>query len=146
MTARGVSHGNAFRWSAANGIEALGAAPTNPGQFYEATAISGDRTVVVGSLTDDTESTAFVWTEASGRIAIAGVLANLGVAPKGRKLQRATGISQDGKVIVGEGVNPSSTREGRWRSSPALRRPTACPRWAPPSSGCWSRRWPARGG
>jgi probable HAF family extracellular repeat protein len=102
----------AFRWTAANGIRDLG---TLGGPMAAAYNVSDNGSVIVGrSLTNGGSGSdrAFRWTSASGMRDLRQELLNRGVtAVNGWILFGATGVSADGRVIVGEGFNPSMQRE-----------------------------------
>lgn len=98
----------AFLWSASDGMQGLGDLPGG-GVESIAEAVSGDGTIVVGhSLTGNTRQEAFFWTEADGMRLLQDVLVDdfdldlLGFS----RLSDATGISDDGNVIVGWGQGP----------------------------------------
>jgi hypothetical protein len=62
----------------------------------------------------DTHSAAFIWDQAHGIRELQHVLATefgLAAALEGWQLTRANDISADGRVIVGEGINPDGTLE-----------------------------------
>jgi uncharacterized membrane protein len=73
----------AFRWSAGGGFASLGS------QTLSANAVTADGSVIVGR----GRNQAFRWTEATGAV-------NLGVLP-GYTHSTATGVSDDGSVVVG---------------------------------------------
>ncbi len=89
----------AFRWTAAGGFQNLGA--LEPGFFSLASAVSGDGTVVVGQggvqilvgNSSTNGSRAFRWTQAQGMQAIGPLTGHTAAA--------ATGVSDNGKVVVG---------------------------------------------
>lgn len=87
----------AFRWTAATKMVALGS-----GRAY-ATDAAGD--IVVGSIMDThaREIDAFIWT-VTGFQSLTTILKAHGVKLTGWTLTAATGISADGKVIVGNGT------------------------------------------
>jgi uncharacterized membrane protein len=88
----------AFRWTQADGLVGLG---FPPGGFFnesEATAVSGDGTVVAGSGVSFRGREAFLWTSTGGF--------GLGFLPQGVN-SFATGISADGLVVVGSGSSSS---------------------------------------
>ena len=104
----GTLANSAFRWSETEVVD-LGVLP---GVFRRAVArdVSADGSVVVGSTTrligSSEQSEAFVWTEATGTLAVGQVLADcFGVALHGRRLRDAVAISEDGKVIAVEGLH-----------------------------------------
>jgi hypothetical protein len=78
----------------------------------QALDVSGDGALVVGYATTNGDDEAFVWTAASGMQRLADVLAALGAPATGWTLWRATGISGDGSLVVGYGLNPLGAEEG----------------------------------
>ncbi len=104
----------AFRW-ADRVMTGLGNLPG--GSYSSAEAISADGSVAVG--TADTaevsgaiDREAFVWTESKGMQRLHDVLrANGATVPAGWTLSSATGISQDGKWVVGYGSNSAGMNE-----------------------------------
>jgi probable HAF family extracellular repeat protein len=95
----------AFRWTAASGMVGLGVLP----DAYEsyATGVSADGSVVVGqSRSFSSGFKAFIWTQANGMQSVEDLLSSTyGVDLSGWTLIEATGISADGKTIVGYGTN-----------------------------------------
>lgn len=93
----------AFRWTAATKMVKLGS-----GVAY-ATDAAGD--IVVGSIMDGQahEIDAFIWT-VTGFQSLTTILKAHGVKLTGWTLTAATGISADGKVIVGNGTFGGQTR------------------------------------
>ena len=102
----------AFRWTAAAGMRDLG---TLGGPMAAAYNVSDNGSVVVGrALTSSLSSSdrAFRWTPQNGMQNLQQALQDLGVtAVNGWILLGATGVSADGTVIVGEGINPAKQRE-----------------------------------
>jgi uncharacterized membrane protein len=92
---------------------AAGGAATvlSSGQVAEALAVSGDGKVVVGYEQFAQTPAAMRWTEGRSD-KIADLLGQAGVAMSGWALNTARGASDDGRVIVGEGVNPEGQQEG----------------------------------
>lgn len=112
----GVGSGlQAFRWTAATGMEGLGDL-SGGSRMAQANAVSDDGHVVVGFGTPDGgASVAVVWTSALGLIPLQPRLeAALGLDLTGWTLTEAHDVSGDGLVIVGEGTNPSGDLEA-WR-------------------------------
>ncbi len=102
----------AFLWTSGSGMMGLGALP---GTFFgsQALAVSANGSVVVGSSLSGAGNRAFIWDAVNGMRNLADVLvAEAGVDLTGWTLNEATGISDDGTVIVGNGVNPSGQFEG----------------------------------
>jgi probable HAF family extracellular repeat protein len=102
----------AFRWTAATGMRDIG---TLGGPMAAAYNVSDNGSVVVGrALTSSISSSdrAFRWTPQKGMQNLQQALQNLGVTSvNGWFLLGATGVSADGTVIVGEGINPAKERE-----------------------------------
>jgi probable HAF family extracellular repeat protein len=121
---------HAFRWTAADGIASLS------GTFLSTSAtssvplgLSADGSVAVGvysadsllvtepeggitALPADGDRLAFIWTETAGSKNLQQFLTDdLGLDLTGWTLESATGISADGSVITGYGVNPDGNRE-----------------------------------
>ena len=107
----------AFRWTAAGGMEGLGDLPGGPVQST-AFDVSDDGAIVVGFATTGAGSEAFIWDAAHGMRNLKDVLVAAGVtALAGWTLTEATGISADGRTVIGNGTNPSGQAEGwiaRW--------------------------------
>src|SRR5919109_1176459 len=102
----------AFRWTAATGMRDIG---TLGGPMAAAYNVPDDGSVVVGrALTSSSSASdrAFRWTTKKGMQNLQQLLQNAGVTSvNGWILLGATGVSADGTVIVGEGVNPAKQRE-----------------------------------
>src|ERR671923_944081 len=102
----------AFRWTATTGMRDIG---TLGGPMAAAYNVSDDGPVVVGrSLTSSNSASdrAFRWTTTRGMQNLQQLLQNAGVTSvSGWILLGATGVSADGTVIVGEGINPAKQRE-----------------------------------
>jgi probable HAF family extracellular repeat protein len=115
----------AFRWTQATGMVGLG--DLTGGRFYSlANGVSGDGSVVVGQATSgDAPATdgleAFVWTQETGMRSVRSVLAAAGVDMTGWVLASATGVSSNGRTLVGFGVH-----DGRGEAWIATL-PAACP-------------------
>ena len=91
----------AFRWTAATGMVGL---KTLPGTNSSSAAhVNADGSVVVGS----SGGKAFRWTASDGMKSIEELLTAAGVSFAGWKLEAANGVSGDGTVIAGSGINPS---------------------------------------
>lgn len=74
--------------------------------------VSGDGRIIVGEASADSGAEAFVWSEAGGMRSLKDLLMTSGVDVAGWSLYRAEDISDDGRVIVGVGVNPMGQPEG----------------------------------
>ena len=114
----GTSAYNAFRWSAATGMQALGALGIPAfGNAGYATAVSADGKVVVGwSGANFINSQAFIWREGMTSVMnLQDYLFNNGVTAaysQWQVLKIATDISADGRFIVGSGTNTNNQSEG----------------------------------
>ena len=109
-TASGSNNVEAYRWTDAAGFEALG---DLPGGSYssEAFATRADGDWIVGTSEGSDAATAFLWQAGSGLRAVSEILEQDGVDLAGWRLTAATGISADGRVICGTGINPQSFEE-----------------------------------
>jgi hypothetical protein len=94
------SSGGVVRWDAANGVQPLG---------FDASFVraSDDGDTMIG--VDGLEP--FVWTSAAGRRSLDQYLTEHGLDTTGWSALEATMISRDGRVLAGEGTNPSGGRE-----------------------------------
>jgi probable HAF family extracellular repeat protein len=111
----------AFRWSESTGMIGLGVLYPD-GIHSDAFAVSGDGSVVVGSLlhgpldtpNTDVQQVAFVWDLVHGmRNLQQALIDNFGLGDQlaNWTLQQANGISSDGRSIVGYGINPEGNTE-----------------------------------
>jgi len=92
----------AFRWTSGGGMIGLG--DLAGGSFVSiARGVSADGSVVVGNSRSANGDEAFVWDEVEGMLSLKTVLEDNGIDMTGWTLERATGISDDGKTIVGFG-------------------------------------------
>ncbi len=103
----------AFRWTEAAGMVGLGHLPGDDGSF--ATDASADGSIVVGSSRIGfLAQHAFIWDSDHGMRDLQEVLINdfgLGANLAGWTLYEAAAISDNGRVIVGTGLNPLGERE-----------------------------------
>lgn len=109
-----LSHQRAFRWTRQTGM--LSIAPL-PDTLASSTAlgVSADGKVIVGWGIASDREVAMIWEErfGFGMRQLETVLRNdYQTDISGWKLARATGISQDGRTIVGIGTNPNGQDEG----------------------------------
>ncbi|MGA2569350.1 MAG: hypothetical protein ABSF23_02415 [Terracidiphilus sp.] len=101
----------AFRWTRAAGMVSLGRLPgtsiTHPG------SVNANGTIVVGGgYADRDHATAFIWDAAHGMRSLQNALqSDYGLNLAGWHLQHASGITPDGKVIVGWGIDPAGSQE-----------------------------------
>ncbi len=109
-----VGHGTsasgqeAFRWTQAGGMIGLG--DLDGGTFWSrAYDVSSDGSVVVGYGNSASGAEAFRWTESTGMQSLNDILTSNGVDLTGWTLTQATGVSGDGRTIVGTGTSPNGT-------------------------------------
>lgn len=102
----------AFRWTKAGGMRLLGWLSGQPGES-EAYGVAKDGEIIVGySYGRHSGSEAFIWTEWDGMRPLVEVLTtDIGLDLGGWLLTDAYDITDDGKYIVGGGVNPDGDRE-----------------------------------
>jgi len=102
----------AFRWTAASGMVGLDFLPGGGGS--SARGVNADGTVVVGEANDASGALqAFRWTAETRMQSVLTLLQAAGVVTMaGWQLRSANGVSADGTVIVGDGVDPLGLREG----------------------------------
>lgn len=114
IVGRGLSPGcmEALRWTEADGLEGLGDLPGGDCESI-ALGVSDDGEVVVGYATTPFGPEAFYWRRDVGLVSLRALLVDAGVdAVADWRLLVANGVSSDGRVIVGGGVNPEGVREG----------------------------------
>ena len=102
----------AFRWTEESGMVNIGHLPgkttTHPQDLAE------DGSIIVGGSFGSMGSNAqaFIWDETNGMRNLQSVLqGEYGLDLTGWTLEMASGITPNGKVIVGRGINPSGDRE-----------------------------------
>jgi uncharacterized membrane protein len=106
----------AFRWTETTGMVGLGALPVSPGIVMqsEALAISPDGHYIVGDarLGDNTE--AVYWRDGQSAKTVRSLLESAGLQSSlaGWTLFSATGVSTNGRTIVGYGLDPAGKLEG----------------------------------
>jgi probable HAF family extracellular repeat protein len=108
-----AGHERGFRWTSAREVVPL--ATTGTFVATIATAISADGRRITGWAGRDSggPDTAVLWDESGALCAVSDLLSNDGqAASAGWSLTRARGISADGRVIVGEGIDPEGTGRG----------------------------------
>jgi len=111
----GASHSDAgdeaFRWTSDNGMVGLGWLPG--GSFGSiANAVSADGSTVVGTSYANSGDIAFIWDSTNGMRSLEYLLGNIyDLDLTGWSLRAATGVSWDGKTIVGWGINPAGNTE-----------------------------------
>jgi len=111
-TTMNTSDSKGFYWTAAEGIVSLQNIDQGIVSSYPAD-VSGDGSVIVGRSFSQIQgwTGAFIWTKKTGIRCLADVLAEQGVDVSGWKLDGASGVSDDGRTIVGSGVNPDGVQE-----------------------------------
>jgi len=99
-------HGQAFRWTAETGMVGLDFLPG--GTSSNANGVNASGKVVVGQALDASGANqAFRWTRATRMQSVLTLLlAAKVVTMTGWQLRSANGVSADGTVIVGDGVDP----------------------------------------
>jgi probable HAF family extracellular repeat protein len=104
----------AFRWTDAHGMKALGFLQ-NPGGGNSSYAhdVNADGSVVVGHSTSAKGIQAFRWTQDPGGVAT-GTMVGLGSLPGGAFYSVAHGVNADGSVVVGS----SNSQAFRWTQDP----------------------------
>jgi probable HAF family extracellular repeat protein len=100
----------AYRWSAATGMQDIGTALTGGEGWSEADAANADGSSVVGWAADP-EIHAMLWTAAHGSVDLNVYLPTLGIDLTGWTLKYATSISADGRIIVGYGSHGATYNE-----------------------------------
>jgi probable HAF family extracellular repeat protein len=102
--------GQAFRWTAGGGMVGLGDLPG--GDFFSwANDVSADGSVVVGRSKTGFDDEAFIWDAAHGIRRVQDALEAAGLDLTGWTLEDATGVSADGRTVVGNGTNPEGSSE-----------------------------------
>ena len=100
----------AFRWTATEGMQALDDVPGFPNYFFLPQSVSGNGSLIVGYIGGGsaTTSTALIWDAVHGTRKLQDALnSDYGLDLTGWHLGLATGVSDDGRTIVGTGIDPS---------------------------------------
>lgn len=103
----------AYRWTREMGFMDLGES-AGEACSYVARGTSADGSVIVGGgreCGNSSEAAAFIWDHAKGMQSLQDVLDELDVDTDGWTLIEATGLSDDGGVIAGWGINPDGHTE-----------------------------------
>ena len=102
----------AFLWTKADGMTGLG---DLTGGIYasQATGVSADGSIVVGNSADGSSNynTAFIWDADNGMRNLKTVLENESLDLAGWELRVTSGVSDDGTVVTGWGLNPAGQTE-----------------------------------
>jgi uncharacterized membrane protein len=123
----------AFIWRWGKGMTGLGFPAPGTGRYSDAVAVSCDGKIVVGGFSsDELGHRTFHWTQKSGMRLLEDVLEDdYGLHLSGWTLYSIAGMSEDGRVLAGNGVAPSG-EYGGWRAvlreRSARRAPNAAPR------------------
>ncbi|TAG07335.1 MAG: hypothetical protein EAZ42_13050 [Verrucomicrobia bacterium] len=97
-----------FRFTDSLGMESLGNLPTGTTPINtEAIAVNGDGRVIVGLTSTSSGNEAFIWTINQGMRSLSSVAGLTALQLDGGRLEEATGVSDDGKTIVGTRVRPN---------------------------------------
>lgn len=100
----------AFRWTESDGMVGLG--DLTGGEFNStAIAVSADGRIIVGESETELGLEAFIWDSSHGMRKLSDVLISYGLSMEGWVLTEANGISYDGTVIVGSGINSGGLDE-----------------------------------
>jgi uncharacterized membrane protein len=106
----------AFRWRQATGMVGLGVSSGFTSSGANAASGDGDRIVgvlrIIDFINPPVEAAAFYDETLGTYYPLQPILENLVGSLGGWQLETATGISDDGTVIVGNGINPSGQEEG----------------------------------
>ena len=106
-----ASHSRGFRWTAASGMLGLVSSDADF-RGNVVTSASGDGDVIVGWGSAGAEDVALIWDKEHGLRELTAVLsADYRTEIPGWKLTRATGVSEDGRTIVGSGINPQGATQ-----------------------------------
>ena len=100
----------AFRWTETGGYDLLASLAGSEGAFALGVAADG-RTIIGHSIFSDA-TCATIWLPDGSVHEMEDYLASLGAELSGWVLSSATGISDDGLTIAGNGVNPDGIQEG----------------------------------
>jgi len=111
-TTQGPTGGaEAFRWTSATGMVGLGDLAGGLINSNGA-AVSADGTIVFGWGNTSIGNEAFIWDAANGMRNLRTLLINdYGLNLTGWILSTGTGMSADGRVFTGEGINPAGQTE-----------------------------------
>jgi len=108
---RSASGTEAFRWTQAGGMEGLG--DFAGGSFVSAAySVSADGSLVGGLGNTADGQQAFLWDAVNGMRQMSDVLAMAGLNLTGWTLLSVEGISENGMIFAGRGINPDGDTEG----------------------------------
>jgi probable HAF family extracellular repeat protein len=100
----------AFRWTQAGGMQNLGDLPGGT-TYAAANCVSADGSIIAGGATSALGDESFVWTAATGMRSLRQMLIDGGANLSGWGPLYVSEMSDDGKVLVGQGLNPSGNYE-----------------------------------
>ena len=107
-----AGHERAFRWTSTREVVALDTTGTFVGTIATAISSNGRRITGWGGR-ESGPDVAVLWDESGALHVVSDLLSDDGkAASTGWSLTRARGISADGRVIVGEGIDPDGTARG----------------------------------
>ena len=107
-----AGHERAFRWTSTGEVVALDTTGTFVGTIATAISSNGRRITGWGGR-ESGPDVAVLWDESGALHVVSDLLSDDGkAASTGWSLTRARGISADGRVIVGEGIDPDGTARG----------------------------------
>mgnify|MGYP001574878119 CR=1 FL=1 len=111
---RGYSSGtHAFSYAVASGVLTDLGELDGGDDFSDALAVNADGSVIVGQSGQASGTVAMIWDATNGMRNLKDVLVAQGVSNlAGWTLTRANGVSNDGLVVCGTGINPSGFTEG----------------------------------
>ena len=108
------ANSHAFRWTQATGMVDLGDLPGGADESL-ARSVSDNGNVIVGASASSNGLEAFIWTPNLGMRSLRSLLTqDFRLTLDGWTLTDAWGVSANGSVIVGTGINPDGFHEG-WR-------------------------------
>jgi uncharacterized membrane protein len=109
----GQSHGEPVRWSAAGTLFPLGPLSPFSSDRYTTFAITPNGDVVAGATqTLNADDVAFTWDQANGTRSVKSNLLTAGAsAVADWRLLAVTAVSADGRILLGNGVNPNALGE-----------------------------------
>ena len=96
--------GEAFLWTLGSGMIGLGDLTGGPLRS-RAKDLTADSSLVVGNSDTALGSEAFIWDNTNGMQRLSDVLIGLGLNLTGWTLTDAAGITNDGRFVVGTGIN-----------------------------------------
>jgi probable HAF family extracellular repeat protein len=106
-----IGRNHAFIWTNATGMQDLGV--VSGFDDSEARGVSGDGTLVVGSLGKASgRGSSFIWSPSSGMMDLAVYLPSIGIGITDWETLNAAAISSDGKAIVGMGTKSAGGERG----------------------------------